>query len=297
MKDNTVKNANTQICLVCGKRQKFYFRYRNYDYYLCADCGHITTYPFPTRREMKKYYQNKFKDGNYHLVRKYSEEYKVIYRQFVKLLCNEFTNMKKTVQGKKILDVGCFTGDFLVLMKEIGADVYGLELQDDAVEIANKKLSGRVKSADVMTSTFPNLDFDIITLLGIVEHVTDPIKLIRRSTDLLKKGGILMIQTPNSGSKLSKWTKQYWPPFAPVEHIHLFSKNSLVKSLELCGYENITYSIHIKKLPLGYVYNQFKNFGPEYYRLLRPLDSIITKFSSVTLPLYGGEMIMIAQKK
>lgn len=291
-----MKKKNIHRCVVCGKKQEKQFTYKNFDYYTCPYCGHVTTYPFPTRDEMEKHYQKKFKEGNYQLAQEFAQEYKVVYRQFVHLLKNALKRENTNTKKIKVLDVGCFTGDFLVLMKEAGADVYGLELQDDAVKIANKKLHGRVKTADVMTDVFPAVRFDVITLLGIVEHVTDPMKLIKRSTELLKRGGILMVQTPNSSSVLSRLTKQLWPPYAPVEHIHLFSRDSLTKALQQYGYTNITYTTHIKKLPLGYVYNQFKNFGPEFYRLLRPFESIISKLSSISLPFYGGEMIMIARK-
>lgn len=295
-KELVVQKKNTHQCLICSQKQAKLFSYRNFNYYRCLSCAHVTTYPYPTRDEMEKHYQKKFKEGNYQLAQYYAQEYKVVYRQFVDLLEKELKKEHKSIKGLKVLDVGCFTGDFLVLMKEAGADVYGLELQEDAVKIANKKLHGRVKAADVMTDAFPKIQFDVITLLGIVEHVTDPIKLIRRSTQLLKKDGILMVQTPNSSSLLAKLTKRFWPPYAPVEHIHLFSRDSLLKALNLFGYKNATYTTHIKKLPLGYVYNQFQNFGPEFYRLLRPLGGIIAKLSSVSLPFYGGEMIMIAKK-
>lgn len=295
-KELIVKKNNLHVCLICEQKQVKQFKYKNYNYFACPQCGHFTTYPYPSQDVMKKYYQKKFKKGNYQLARKYAEEYKVVYGQFVELLVKALKNDNKSINGKKVLDIGCFTGDFLVLMKEAGADVHGLELQDDAVDIANKKLPGRVKAADVMTDAFPRVHFDIITLLGIIEHVTDPMKLIKRSTELLKKGGTLMIQTPNSSSVLSRLTKQLWPPFAPVEHIHLFSKDSLTKALLLYGYTNITFVTHVKKLPLGYVYNQFKNFGPEFFRFLRPFESIILMFSKISLPFYGGEMVMIAKK-
>lgn len=291
-----MEKKNIYKCVVCGKKQEKQFAYKNFNYYKCLCCGHVTTYPYPTQDEMERHYHKKFKEGNYQLARKYAQEYKVVYRQFVHLLEKALKKENKSINGINILDVGCFTGDFLVLMKEAGANVYGLELQDDAVKIANTKLQGRVRAADVMTDAFPKVHFDVITLLGIVEHVTDPMKLIKRSTELLKKGGILMVQTPNSSSVLSRLTKQLWPPYVPVEHIHLFSRDSLTKALQQCGYTNITYTTHIKKLPLGYVYNQFKNFGPEFYRLLRPFESIISKLSSISLPFYGGEMIMIAKK-
>ncbi len=54
----------------------------------------------------------------------------------------------KSLQGNSVLDIGCFTGEFLELLQDKGADVFGLELQTEAVDIANQKLPGKVYEAD-----------------------------------------------------------------------------------------------------------------------------------------------------
>ena len=201
------------------------------------------------------------------------------------------------MKGKKVLDVGCFTADFLELAQEKGAIGYGVELQKEAVKIANKKIPGRVIQLDVMSANFPSRKYDIITLQGVIEHVTDPRKLITRVERLLKPGGLIMLQTPNSGSILSRIMKKYWPPFEPVEHIHLFSRPALEKLLEQSNFEHISYSAHWKKLAVGYVYSQLKNFGPEFYTIAHLFHPLIQLCSGFFLYFYIGEMIIIAEKK
>lgn len=247
---------------------------------------------------IKEHYKKKFQQGNYQLLRKYSNQYKRVYENFVEELEQALIDKKNNFRGLKVLDIGCFTGEFLEILKKRGADVYGIELQDDAVKIANKKLGMRVYKADVMGNEFPNMKFDIISLLGLIEHVTDPIRLLMRCSKLLKKDGILLIQTPNSGSFFAKVMKKYWPPYAPVEHIHLFSQKSLEIVLEREKFTDITFKQSWKKLPIGYAFNMLQYFGPQLYRIVKPFNKIVNKIGrNVSFPFYIGEMIITAKKK
>jgi cyclopropane fatty-acyl-phospholipid synthase-like methyltransferase len=54
--------------------------------------------------------------------------------------------------GERVLDVGCFTGELLVLLADRGAAVYGVELQAEAVKLANERLGGRVVQTDIESS-------------------------------------------------------------------------------------------------------------------------------------------------
>jgi len=291
-------NNNKQNCMICGSDQKLNFEYRNFRYYRCPACGLVSTYPLPDPVTLDSHYAKKFRDGNYQLLQAYSEQYKSVYEGFVHILNLKLQSRGQSLQDQKILDIGCFTGEFLELLHQRGADVYGLELQSEAVDIADRKLPGRIFKADVFSNDFPQIPCDIITLMGVIEHVTNPVKLFRRSTGLLKEGGILMLQTPDSSSLFARTMGKFWPPYAPVEHIHLFSRRSLELSLNELGYANIEFMPHWKRLPISYVYNMFRNFGPEFYRLLGPLYKLLPRFVANSLLLfYIGEMIVIAQKK
>ncbi len=287
---------NKTKCVVCKKQQYFEFTYKNFYYFRCRNCQLVSTYPLVTLTETEEHYAKKYKKGNYQLLRKYAPQYSSVYAEFVDILEKQLKTRNQTLIHKKVLDVGCFTGDFLKLIAQKKAEVYGVELQKQAVEIASKKFPGRIYQADVTTFKFPQKKYDIITLLGLIEHVPNPLSLIKRSHQLLNKNGILMIQTPNSSSFLAKIMKKYWPPYTPIEHIHLFSREGLEKALKKEGFSNITFTPHRKKLPIGYVYNMFNNFGPEFYSLFKPMDKMFNNSKKV-LPFYIGEMIITASKK
>ena len=286
-----------EVCVVCGTNQRFIFEYQAYYYYRCPSCGLVSTYPLPDSAAIEAHYARKFKEGNYQLFREYSEQYIRVYSGFVQTLDCKLQSYALKFRGLKVLDIGCFTGDFLELLQSRGADVYGLELQGQAVEIANRNLPGRIFKADVFSNDFPQMEFDIITLLAVIEHVIDPVKLLRRSAELLKEGGILMLQTPNSASFLARAMGKLWPPYAPIEHIHLFTRKSLELALRELGFEDITYNPHWKRLPIAYVYNMMQNFGPEFYRLFRPLYLLLPRSTTnISLPFYIGEMSVTARK-
>lgn len=284
-------------CEACGGNLHPWFQRSTFSYVVCGSCKTTVTNPIPTATQINRHYQQKFKAGNYLLLRQFSSSYLRIYQQFVDTLLQLSVFQEHGLKGKKVLDVGCFTGEFLELMDAQGADVYGTELQASAVKIANKKFPGKIFLADVATKDFPKKKFDIVSLLGLIEHVTDPNTLLKQTTKLLKKDGVLLIQTPDAGSWLAKLLGPWWPPLTPVEHIHVFSANGLRTCLIAHGYTDIHIVPHVKWLPVAYVYHQFSNFGTHFLLLLRPFGWFLTRLPAfIVLPFYGGEMIVSARK-
>lgn len=284
-------------CNVCLKKQKLYFTYKKFRYYKCNSCGLVSTLPLPTQRMILEHYDKKFRNGNYELLLKYENEYKQVYSDFIIIIKNILKKGKQNPHKLSALDIGCFTGSFLQMLKEIGFKVNGLELQKEAVQIAQKRLPKQVFESDVMKDKMPNGKYDLVCMLGLIEHVTDPYLLIKKCRKLLNDEGLLLIQTPNSSSIPARILKKYWPPYAPIEHINLFSRQSLVNLLSKHGFEIIHESNHIKKLPFSYVYNMLSNFGPEFKTILKPLDFLMPRvIKRFPLPFYVGEIIIVAKK-
>lgn len=273
------------------------FSYRSFEYWRCPECAHVTTLPYPTTEQIIAHYRKGFTDTNYRNVREHAVTYREAMRDLLSMVRRELAHRGRSSRGMSLLDVGCFTGEFLEVAAQEGVDGYGIELQEEAVAIAQERLPGRVQCVDIMQSgpSFPIAQFDVVTLLGIVEHVTDPLRLIRRSKEFLAPRGLLFVQTPNAEALLAKLMRRYWPPFAPVEHIHLFSQSSLRRALEREGFANITARRHVKRLTPSYVYGMLRMFGPELRPLAAPFYHALPKMvREMPLPFYAGEMTMAA---
>ena len=284
-------------CIICQSEMNKMFDYHSFYYFRCPVCQHVMTLPYPTTTQIQEHYGRAFEEGNYNTARKHADVYMAAMNKFVKLIKMHFDKKNRSLNNLAVLDVGCFTGDFLYCMHQQGADVYGIEYQQQAAKIANQKLPGKIINADVLNDSFslPLSEFDIITLLGVVEHIVDPVRLIERVIPLLKKNGLLMIQTPNSSSTLARLMGKYWLPYTPVEHIHLFSTKSLEIILKRTGFENVNVKAHWKTLSVSYVYSMLKTFSPEFHRISKSFFDILPKFiTEIRMPFYIGEVILFA---
>jgi len=260
----------------------------------CQTCGLLAIDPLPSETQIAEHYRAKFDAGNYAAIRAFAREYESIYRDYARWM-SRFLPLDRA----RTLDIGCFTGELLsVLINEAKADAYGVELQDEAAAIAEARFPGRVfrHNIDHPAHFLPEASFDAVTMMGLIEHVQKPAALLSRARDLLKPGGWLFLQTPNASSLFASVSRSLWPPLAPVEHLHLFSERAIVAALERSGFKVRKIRAHVKRLPVAYVYEMLKYFGPEWRRVVGPVYKILpTRLQNSSAPFYVGEMLVAAE--
>lgn len=185
----------------------------------------LETNPQPSELELPSYYKSEnyishtdskknITDKLYHLVKKYTLIQKLN-------LINSF----KTTE-KKLLDVGCGTGDFLKICKNDNWKTIGIEPNESAKKIAKNKL-GEEAVLYTNINEIKNLKFDVITLWHVLEHVSDLEFYISKLKSLLKPNGFLVIAVPNYKSFDAKYYKQFWAAFDVPRHLWHFSKKSI----------------------------------------------------------------------
>ena len=141
--------------------------------------------------------------------------------------------------GRRLLDVGCGNGQFLVWARELGWEGHGVELDAAAMNVA------REQGISVLGSQLEELQgryagsFDAITLSHVIEHVYDPSDTLRRCRELLKPGGYLWLETPNTDSLGYSTYGANWRGLEAPRHLVLFNFSSLCWSLERAGFEGI----------------------------------------------------------
>ena len=125
--------------------------------------------------------------------------------------------------GKKLLDYGSGTGDFLFAANKNSWNVVGLEVNDGARSLAQKK-GLMVHSAQ---SEINHGNFDVITLWHVLEHLEDPKAMQQWFCDQLTERGILVIAVPNFHSWDAKYYKEFWAAYDVPRHLWHFSKESI----------------------------------------------------------------------
>ncbi len=129
----------------------------------------------------------------------------------------------------RLLDVGCSSGAFLLTARQLGFQVEGVEPSVDAARTA-RAAGLTVFTGYLEQAQFPDVGFDAITLIEIVEHLRDASALLRECARILKPGGILLITTPNAHSWTARFMGARWAGYSLNDmggHISFFNPQSM----------------------------------------------------------------------
>lgn len=135
-----------------------------------------------------------------------------------------------------LVDVGCGKGDYLEKIQALGWKVMGIEPHPSAAEMSREKgvpvFEGTLHEAELAEASV-----DYITLMHVIEHVLDPLSLIKECLRVLKKGGVLVIRTPNVNSLGHRIFKSCNYSLDPPRHLFLFTSKNLGLLFKKCGLE------------------------------------------------------------
>lgn len=102
----------------------------------------------------------------------------------------------------RLLDVGCGIGAFVGLARARGWDARGVDISPFAVRWARDRLGDVVDEGTLESVGYPAESFDVVTLWDSIEHVADPLALLREVQRILAPGGSLLLNTPNEAGLL-----------------------------------------------------------------------------------------------
>lgn len=112
--------------------------------------------------------------------------------------------INKELDGAKYLDLGCGAGRLAIMCSYFAEEVWGIDFSKNAIELA--KLCSMCTDRDNIKFFHGDLDnfceresnlFDIVSMVGVLEHVPDPVSTLKKTLSILKNGGLLVISCPN----------------------------------------------------------------------------------------------------
>jgi 2-polyprenyl-3-methyl-5-hydroxy-6-metoxy-1,4-benzoquinol methylase len=256
--------------------------------------GYLETKPQPSIEKLPDYYKSEDYISHTDSKRNLFEK---AYHFVKKIALKRKLNLINSYSDKKgrLLDVGCGTGDFLEFSKQNGWSILGIEPNDEARLIANKKTNNSVYKSDHLLNLQHN-SFDIITLWHVLEHLPNLDEHIAVFRRLLKRNGTLIIAVPNYRSYDAKFYKTYWAAFDVPRHLWHFSKSS-IKNLMAEANMNVvkTYpmqfdAFYVSLLSEKYKTGRMKIVRPFFIGLISNLKGIWTKeYSSIIYCVKKGE--------
>ena len=134
--------------------------------------------------------------------------------------------------------MGCGSGEQLKFMQDMGWCVEGVEVDPPAVR--NAKIKGLdVRLGTMEAQKYPDDHFHAVTMSHVIEHVHDPLGLLRECYRFLQPGGRLVVVTPNAKSRGHKMFKQSWRGLEPPRHLHVFTPEALRDLAERSGLSKV----------------------------------------------------------
>ena len=166
----------------------------------------------------------------------------------------------RSLQGHRLLDVGCDTGSFLTDAAQChGVVPIGLDVSSRAVQIARAR-GLQVHHGTIEDAPLGFTGFMVVTAIDVIEHVLNPEVFLRSIYERMDAGGVLYLQTPNVHSSLYQLgyricqltgarPRIVFSRLFPPQHLQCFSRYGLSSLAELCGFQVV--KVETRSLPVS----------------------------------------------
>jgi len=245
----------------------------------CPTCDVVYADPAPTQKLLQQEYEAALFDS--------SEEARCAAHTYASYL-------PKGLKFGKALDIGTGGGEFLSELCNYGfSSVEGIEPSPAAITTADPSIKPYIRQGVFVPEQYLPETYAFISCFQTLEHVADPLMLSRACYKALVPGGVYFIVSHNISGGINRLLGTRSPIF-DIEHLQLFSPQSITKLMKKSGFEQVQlfpiwnrYPLHywVKLLPLP------KAFTRQIIRLLKAM-----KIGYIKIPMNVGNIGVMAFK-
>ena len=127
----------------------------------------------------------------------------------------------------RVIDMGCGDGGKMVLLRQLGWQVEGQDVDPLAVKAARELTGETVHEGRISDLELGSNTYDAVVMHHVLEHVADPVKFFRHCAILVKPGGRLVATVPNFASTRHRCFGRAWRGLEPPRHLYHFAPANL----------------------------------------------------------------------
>lgn len=139
----------------------------------------------------------------------------------------------------KVLDIGSGVGEVLSVFKEKGWDCTGIEFNEFAADYSRKTWELNILNKNIYDIKLSE-EYDVIMFWGVLEHLFEPVNILKKAHSLLKKDGLLLLEVPSADSVLVRYYEKTQKRVDRIiegdRHIMLFSRRGLNQMTQKAGF-------------------------------------------------------------
>ncbi len=244
----------------------------------------------PTDQELSDYYANKYYQTEHANYRKrYPDEELDVIRMKVSQRLHKVEQVRGRGQKPgRVLDVGCGEGFALAEFQRRGWEAEGIDHSVEGLRAINPDVLEHVEQGDVfelLEIRISNDDtYDVVWLNNVLEHVTEPLDLLKSLRKLIADDGVLVVTVPNDFSELQESLlaeheipERFW--IALPDHLSYFTSDSLKKAANATGWHchsvlaDFPIDFYLAHSGSNYVVN--RENGPHAHRARLMLEQLI----------------------
>jgi SAM-dependent methyltransferase len=137
---------------------------------------------------------------------------------------------------KRLLDIGCAYGPFLLAAGEAGFSPLGIDPAEDAAAYVRETLKLEARQGAFPDISLETESFDVITLWYVIEHFQDPRRALAEIRRLLKPGGVLAFSTPSLDGVSGRKNRRAFLEKSPEDHRTVWSPQTCGRILKIAGF-------------------------------------------------------------
>jgi SAM-dependent methyltransferase len=216
-------------CLVCNAEEKYILpRYAKNYLVRCENCSFVFCQRRPTKEELERVY------GGYNYV---GAEATVATTEKKQKIAKHLLQLRGIDNGS-VLDIGCGKGEWLDTFKQLGLHTFGTEFNSDLAQFGVSK--GHQMLDGGLFPTHPDgKGFDLIIFTEVIEHIQNPVEVLRHLNRLLNPDGLIFITTPNFQAIERYLLGEAWGMICYPEHLSYFTPRTLKRALAYAGYSEL----------------------------------------------------------
>jgi len=203
--------------------------------------------------------------------------------------------IEKLLPGRgRILDVGTAAGAFLAAASGRAWQVEGCEPNAWLAEWGSSHYGIPIRTGEIFDQPYAPGSFDVVTLWDVIEHTPDPSRVIRTARELIRPGGLLIVNYPDIGSWIARALGRRWPFLSSV-HLYYFTRGTMKGLLERSGFEVVEMRAHFQRLELDYLLSR----GAVVSGLLSKSSRAVAKglgLSGRAVPYWIGQTFVAARR-